>query len=401
MPSIEVKERAGTNAVKRRVRFIASALSLRVSDLWGDLRTFQFINGRLMCTDGASSAIGFVTVWMICAFNLSGCGGEEQREKPKSTSKKVHLTGDWYDEYAEEKKTRKLNPADRALVTRPRECLQAAKHALNEHDDERAFELANYVLKLEPRNAEALFIRGMGTFYSAFGEESDAIKDLEGARELGYQSGELFTALAKLYDAQKNYDKAIEAASFGLKVCPDKDLYRTRASLYEAVGKHGEALRDLNEFIRLSPDKAMGYYVRANMFQQTGRYEDALQDYALCISKNPDSTFALSERAKLFLKLGREKEALAEISKVTDLDKSDDDAVRLRGDIYAKMKQDDRAIADYTRAISLSPEYARLALESRAKAYRRMGQNALAEKDFAEARKLKAKPAEKPVYELK
>ncbi len=49
----------------------------------------------------------------------------------------------------------------------------------------------------------------------------------------------------------------------------------------------------------------------------------------------------------------------------------------------------------------MSPEYARSAFEARARAYKQMGRLELAEKDLLEARKLKAKPAEKPVYELK
>lgn len=362
---------------------------------------FRADGARKYAFSGGKYAIRIIIVSLTSFPCLSGCSSEVPNARPKPPVKKMHLTGDWYDEYAEEKKTKKINPEDRALFSNPKACLVAAKHALSKSNNERALELADHVLKTEPKNAEAHYIRGLGTFYSAFGEESEAIKDLEAARALGYQSGELFAALTKLYDARKDYDKAIEAATFGLKVCPDKDLFRCRASLYETVGKRQEALADLNEFIRLAPDKAMGYYVRANLFQQLGRDEDALRDYAVSISKSPDSTFAMSERAKLLLKVGREEEALNEISKVTDFDKTDDDAVRLRGDIYAKLKKYDRAISDYTRAITMSPEYARSALEARARAYKQMGKLELAEKDLLEARKLKAKPAEKPVYELK
>jgi tetratricopeptide (TPR) repeat protein len=332
---------------------------------------------------------------------LTGCAPEEPVKKPKRANKQVHLTGDWYDEYAEEKKQREPSLEDKRLYSNPRECLKAAELALSKKNHERAYELANQVLKSEPNNAKAHFIRGAGTFYSAFGEEKDAINDLEMARQLGYKSGELYTALAKLYDARHEYDKAIEVVSYGIKVKPDKDLMRCRASLYETVGKRDEALKDLNEYIRLAPDKSIGYYLRANLYQQVGRDEDALADYLVCIKKNPDSTFAMTERARLFLKLGREQDALKEISRVTDTDKSDDDAIRLRGNIYLKLGQNDRAIADYTQAIKLSPDYARANLEARAAAYDKIGKKDLARQDREQAARLKEKPAEKPVYEFK
>ncbi|MBX3135797.1 tetratricopeptide repeat protein [Candidatus Obscuribacterales bacterium] len=376
MPVIDAKKTSSeANAAARRVCFSACAPSVR---------------------------LGIAAVLLPVCVLIVGCGGEKNPDsRPKQSARRMQLTGDWYDEYEKERKSRRLNPEDRVLITKPRECLIAAKDALNKKNYERAYDLANYVLKTEPQNAEAHFIRGAGIFYSAFGEESDAIKDLEKARELGYQSAELFSALAKLYDAKKDYDRAIEAASYGIKVCSDKDLLRCRASLYQAVGKRKEALIDLNSFIEQAPDKSMGYYMRANLFQQLGRDEDALRDLAVCNTKNPDSTIALTERSKLFLKLGRYKEALAEISKVADYDKSDDDAVRLRGDIYARINQNERAISDYTLAISMSPEYARAALEARAKLYAKLGKRDLAAQDLSEASKLKAKPAEKPVYDLK
>lgn len=339
---------------------------------------------------------------LICSVLVSSCGEQEKTtKKTREPEKQEQFGGDWYDEYKAEKKAKTISAEDRKLFANPRESMKAARVARAANDNERVIELANQIIKQDSLNAEAHFLRGLAKFYSAFGDENEAVADLEKARELGFKSPDLFISLTKLYDSRKEHRKAIEAVSYGIEVCPNKDLMRCRAMLYATVGNYKEALADLNRYIDLAPGKTMGYFLRGNLYQQMGRTDDALADYLVVVQKSPDSVYARTERAKLLFKVGRNQEGLSEMSKVTDFDKSDDDAFRLRGNIYCKLGQYDRAIADYTQAIKISPEFARASLEARAGAYDKLGKTELAKRDRAEARKLKAKPAEKPIFEMK
>jgi len=316
-------------------------------------------------------------------------------------TKPAEMTGDWYDEYAAERKTKRVSDEDRALMRNPVQCVKVARQALVGKDYERAYDLANAALKQNPEMAEAFFVRGAGVYYSAFGEEKEAVKDLEKARKLGYKTAELFEVLGKLYDARREYDKAIEAVSYGIENCPDKELWRCRAALYQTVGKKEQALEDLNVYVGYVPDKAMGYHLRANVLQLMGRNEEALEDLAACVKHNPNNTHAMTSRATLLAQMGRNQEALDQISKVMATDQYDDDAFRLRGDIYFNLKQYDRAVTDYSKAIKMSPEYARAGYEARSRAYEKLGKLDLAKQDKLEASKIADKPAEKPVYDFK
>jgi tetratricopeptide (TPR) repeat protein len=99
---------------------------------------------------------------------------------------------------------------------------------------------------------------------------------------------------------------------------------------------------------------AVEYYNRGESYRNKGDHDRAIADYTEAIRLDPQFAIAYNNR----------------------------------GVSYNGGKKDyDRAIADYTEAIRLNPQYA-LAYNNRGNAYQAKGNQARADADFAEARRL-------------
>ena len=133
-----------------------------------------------------------------------------------------------------------------------------------------------------------------------------------------------------------------------------QDYFR-RAYKNDDLGKHEEAIEDLNKAIELKPDYALAYNNRGIAYNNLGQYDRAIEDYDKAIELNPDYAHAYYNR----------------------------------GYSYDDLKQYDRAIEDYDKAIELDPNDADY-YTNRARAYRKLGNTSLAEADEARAAELEA-----------
>ena len=147
--------------------------------------------------------------------------------------------------------------------------------------------------------------------------------------------------------------------------------------------------------------------MRGQLHETTGKNEAALEDYRLAArpdpkeGKIPKRPIALKSRAILLDKLGRHQEAVADLTAALALDRQDDELRRLRAVQYTALKKFDLALADLDEAIENGPEFAQQAYLDRATVYELTGKSDLAQKDRQAASRLKKKPAERPLFELK
>lgn len=282
--------------------------------------------------------------------------------------------------------------------------LAAAKRAFDGGDFDTSIRAATNAIRLNPKLAQAYSWRGKAYYASSSGNQREALRDLHKAISIDPKVDEGYEYLAVIYDSQKQYNKALAALNRAIEANPgDRDLYNSRATILVTLGDSERALQDISEYIRLGPDKPPGYMKRGALLEKLGRYDQALSDYSKAIALQPAAAILATgadykTRASLLSRLGRHKESISDLSKAIGLDDSDDDALRIRGDEYFALGQFEKAIADYTRAIELSPQYARASFEARSKAYKALGKLELAEKDKKEARLLRQGPAETPIY---
>ena len=80
----------------------------------------------------------------------------------------------------------------------------------------------------------------------------------------------------------------------------------------KVLGKHKEAITDLDKAISLKPDFAEAYLYRGAVNNEIGKYEVAIDDFDKAIGMNPNLADAYVSRAMAKYLLGRVEEANAD-----------------------------------------------------------------------------------------
>ncbi|MCC7527755.1 MAG: tetratricopeptide repeat protein [Candidatus Melainabacteria bacterium] len=283
----------------------------------------------------------------------------------------------------------------------------AANAALDARDYGSAEVLLDEVIRLEPANGRAYYLRGRARCNAFSQKDQEALADLKKAVSLGVVNSSIYEYQARIYDGAKQKDKAVEALTQAIKLSPrDQKFYRWRASLYFDSGNKKQAKTDYDKAISLDPESPYLRLLRAQLLESMARYDEALADYAKAAEYDSGRDrvlkrgAALKGWAVLLKKMGKSADAIVVLNKGIAMDKSDDELLKLRGDNYAALKKFDAAIKDYSKAIELGPSISGAVFVARGRAYHAIGRDDLAQKDSLEAKNLSDAPAERPVYKL-
>jgi tetratricopeptide (TPR) repeat protein len=176
--------------------------------------------------------------------------------------------------------------------------------------------------------------------------------------------------------------EVIEGASFASDV--KATAYRNRGNVRAAAGAHGEAIRDLDEAIRLRPDDASAYAGRGQVRLARGDRKEAIADLDKAIELDARSARYHILRGHAHLVADNADGAIADFDAAIGLEPENPSAFNNRGLAYRKKGDIDRAIADYSSAVMLNPIYA-LAYNNRGYAYEARGETEKAISDYRRA----------------
>lgn len=174
------------------------------------------------------------------------------------------------------------------------------------------------------------------------------------------------------------------------------DAYITRGSAYQQKGEAHKALADFDQAIRLDPKSARAFCDRGiledDLLQQPNK---ALADYDEAIRLAPNFYRAYVNRGVHFLEQHDYERALPDFTRGIQLQPEDPGTHAYRAYAYAKLGRRSSAQADADAATRLKPTQIPLVraddLMVRAGAYRILGQQELALRDFQEAVRLMPK----------
>jgi len=116
-----------------------------------------------------------------------------------------------------------------------------------------------------------------------------------------------------------------------------------------------EAIASFGRAIALNPDYAEAYYNRGDALYQAGRLSDALESYDASIARKPDFPAAHNNRGNVLRDFGRTDDALASYERALTLDPSDAQLHLNRATELRKLRRLEDAVASYSRAIELQP----------------------------------------------
>jgi tetratricopeptide (TPR) repeat protein len=117
-------------------------------------------------------------------------------------------------------------------------------------------------------------------------------------------------------DATSKTKQQLTADTAAITKAPTASNYGVRAGTYLDLKMYKEALKDLDQAIKLDPTGAIYHGTRAAVLNELGRYKDAIAacSYAMKLSKPGQGEYnnALEVRSTAYLKLGDNKHAKAD-----------------------------------------------------------------------------------------
>jgi tetratricopeptide (TPR) repeat protein len=223
--------------------------------------------------------------------------------------------------------------------------------ALGAKHFDRAAEALQAALRQRPRDPDCLY--NLARVYEGQGRTELAVAPLEQAQGLAPDRPEILLLLATLTEKLGYYGDA--AATYGryLKLRPQDDqASRERGFALARAARTGDALRELEAYVRRKPHDARGLYelgvvetirdraksladfnaalaidpnliaaryARSVLYYQSGRYRDALRDLRMVLEREPDNVGALDTLGETELQLGHPLESVQALSRAAEL----------------------------------------------------------------------------------
>jgi serine/threonine protein kinase len=216
-----------------------------------------------------------------------------------------------------------------------------------------------------------------------YGQPPRGVPEVAGFTAVDYSNrGKTYAELGRHEEALNDLNKALEIdASLAMS-------YSNRGGIYHAPGRHEDALADFNKAVRIDASLAFAYCNRGVTYDKIGRHREALADYTRAIEIEPNYAEAFNNRGNTYQEIGSHREALADFTRATEIDANFAHACFNRGVTYGKIGDREEAVADYT--IAIAPDHL-AALNGRGNIYLEQGRHEEALADLSTAIKVDPK----------
>lgn len=196
--------------------------------------------------------------------------------------------------------------------------------------------------------------------------------------------------------AQRDASARLIAAA-GARVVIDPDERFARGEEHYKAGRYHEAVAELREAVRLSPDWDDPHYVLALSLTELGQLKEAIEEYkqviALAIKDQP-KILSYYNMGNAYADLGEYDQAVESYRQAIKLDPTLSKPHNNLGLAYAALGRLDEALAAFREAVRLKKDYAD-AHYNLGVAYLQMGKKNEAQEQQQALRKLKSPDAEK------
>ena len=192
----------------------------------------------------------------------------------------------------------------------------------SEGEPDRALEILDRVLDLDPDDVFALATRGQ--ILSRNGRVREGVELLEQAAELTSELGWVHAELGRV--------------------------------LVE-VGRLRDGLRALNRALKIQSDDPFALAHRGDALRRMGRFAEALEDLEDALEILPEDPFTLARLGETLRMLDRHDEALEALDRALELQPGDSFTHASRAEILRLQARDEEALADLDKALEEEPEY--------------------------------------------
>lgn len=218
----------------------------------------------------------------------------------------------------------------------------------------------------------------------------EAIENLTKIQTITKLKHKVYTLKAKIFIAQKEYIKAIQAANIAIQLEDNSQLHFLKATAYEksnnldnaekeyiasisrnssnikaliAIGylqlrmsKMNYAFKTANQIINIDQNNKDGYYIRSQVYENKKDYPNAINDISQTIMLSPDDKDLYFTRGTYYQNFTQHQNAINDFSKAILLDDSFALAFSKRAFSYEQIANYSKAITDYNKLLELSAD---------------------------------------------
>ena len=221
---------------------------------------------------------------------------------------------------------------------------------------ERADRLYRQVLARDPRNADALHLRGL--LAADTGQLELAVELIRRAITIRPGSALFNLNLARILMTNGRIAEAVECYQVAISGAPSAELLNELGSALQEIGRPDEALEYLQKAIQLNPKLAVAHNALAVTLIAMNRVEEALAaSREAARLDNKAVHFHLNVAMTLRL-LRREEEAIVHVERALALEPANADALNSMGCALCALDKASEATVYYRRAIAIDKKVA-------------------------------------------
>ncbi|MET0278125.1 MAG: tetratricopeptide repeat protein [Pseudorhodoplanes sp.] len=169
---------------------------------------------------------------------------------------------------------------------------------------------------------------------------------------LYFNRGTTYTTLGKHAEAVADLNRAIELRK------DFANAFYNRGLAYRGMNEYDRSIADFTTYLRLDPKSPETYRVRGRSYREKGDHDRALADLNEYVRRKPDDAEGYLERGLVYQGKGDFPKALAEFERILKLDPRSDAAYAAVGKILSERGDDKQALAKYDEAIRINPSAA-------------------------------------------
>ena len=186
---------------------------------------------------------------------------------------------------------------------------------------QKAKALYRKILKLDPRNADALHM--LGLLLHQQNDHEAAIRLFSRAIEYGPESTEVYTNLGSALQSCNRIDEAIAAFRQAIKINPDYALaHNNLGNALREAGEKDEAIASFRHAIGLSPNYALAHYNLGNALYAEGQLDKAIASFRNALAVEPDNKSVVHNLAMALMESGKTDEAIIQFKHILQFDSS-------------------------------------------------------------------------------
>jgi serine/threonine-protein kinase len=162
-----------------------------------------------------------------------------------------------------------------------------------------------------------------GQVRAALGDGLGVIQDYHQALALGVAVAEadIRRDLARAQIQTGDLQAALEQLNEAVRLQPERrDLRQERAELCRRLGRWQEAIADYDEVLRQDPQDWTAWLGRGMAHGQVGNWDSAIQDLSRVLQQDPDHREALWHRGQALQQLGQTEAALQDLNRLLQRD---------------------------------------------------------------------------------